>query len=273
MSEPTTEQDNEQPESAAEAKPAQAAAGFSLLRVSCVVLPVFLLAVGCVLFFGLFDGAGWIADLMKPPLVHSTGHVLMNGQPLSKGEVRTQHMTPGVAGAIGFMNEQGEFVLKTEIKGDFIDGAYEGEHKVMVTKYGMARGPSAPLLVPEKYASFKTTPLKIVVSRDTENRFPLTMEGEPADSGMSEEEFAAQQEKQGPDALTLTSQLFEKLDANQDGSLNAEELQVLTGDALEQVQAADQDNDGEVFHQELYGVVGRSPALFEPLVAEDDQEN
>ena len=39
------------------------------------------------------------------------------------GEVRTQHETPGVPGAIGFLNEDGEFELKTEIKGDRIDGA------------------------------------------------------------------------------------------------------------------------------------------------------
>jgi hypothetical protein len=246
---------------------------FSLLRVLRIVVPVFLLGAACVVFFGFFDGMAWLADLMKPPLTHSTGQVLLNGEPLAHGEVRTKPATPGLAGAIGFLNELGEFELKTEIKGDFIDGAYPGEHKVTVTKYGMAQGPVAPLLVPQEYTSFATTPLTITISRDSaDNKFPLPIAGEPASpTGVSAEEYAAANKEAGPDPADLASQVFEKLDANDDGTLSKEEVDQLDEELREAVRSADRNQDDRVGHQELYGVVSRSVDLFRKVVDGNDE--
>ena len=243
--------------------------GFSLLRIMRLVLPVLLVCVFAVLFFGFFDGVGWIQEKMRPPLVHGTGLITFNGKPLAFGEIRTSPTTAGLPGAIGFLDKDGKFVLQTELKGNRVDGAYAGEHRVMVTKYGMAQGPSAPLLVPREVASFASSPLKITVSREPgKNDFVIPIEGEPADQGREADgETAASEQPSGPDPLALTSAVFDNLDQDGDGMLSQTELAPLTEAQRSAITSANR--GGNVTKFDLYGVIGRSAELFKDFAASD----
>ena len=129
------------------------------------------------------NGTICVTGSTAPPLVEGRGQVFFQGEPLSLGEVTTQPDNPKLEGAIGFLDGEGRFVLQTEIHGDRIPGAYVGKHKVRARKYGERQGMSQPLVVPEQYASFETTPLTIVISESpSENEFRLTLEGELPES-------------------------------------------------------------------------------------------
>lgn len=146
--------------------PAQTPAQSPAIRpgvILLVVLPVALLLAVAGIFFGLFDGVQWLSDALKPARVSVVGRVVYNGEPLSDAIIETRPIDGDLMGAIGAGDDQGQFKLLTQIRGDFLDGAYAGEHQVTVKRYDtsvMAFGPP-PLLTPSKYASFNTSPLRI----------------------------------------------------------------------------------------------------------------
>ncbi|GIW96622.1 MAG: hypothetical protein KatS3mg110_4663 [Pirellulaceae bacterium] len=157
---------------------------FRLSRVLWVVVPALLLAGGAVVFFGFLDGMALIQRLTRPPLVPVTGTVFFNGQPLANARVMTKPTKEGLRGSVGFTDEQGNFYLEFDNAGTWIKGAYAGEHKVTVAAYGEQppAGPP-PLLTPEVYERFETTPLVINVTRDpSANHVRLELKGEPAGS-------------------------------------------------------------------------------------------
>ncbi|MBP89157.1 MAG: hypothetical protein CMJ64_20975 [Planctomycetaceae bacterium] len=152
----------------------------SLRRVFVIVLPITVVMLAIVVGFGFFDGAKWINDLLRPPMVAGSGQVLFRGAPLGGGELRSKPESKGLPGAMGFLDDQGRFDLKTDIDGDYVDGAFVGEHKVTVTLYGQAFAAGTPPLTPEKYASFDTTPLTIVVSKSSaDNMYLITLQEDP----------------------------------------------------------------------------------------------
>ena len=160
-----------------------AASALSLRRVFMIVLPVAVVMFGGVVGFGFFDGAKWIKDLLRPPLVAGAGQVLFRGVPLAGGELRSKPETKGLPGAMGFLDDEGRFDLKTPIDGDYVDGAFLGQHKVTITLYGQAFSAGAAPLTPKKYASFDTTPLTIVVTRSSaDNTYLFELEEDVEES-------------------------------------------------------------------------------------------
>ena len=246
--------------------------GFRLTRVLLIVSPVALVLGAGVLFFGTFDGATWLKELTYPPLVSGEGQVIYAGQPLALGEIRTRHTNANLPGAIGFLDDQGRFKIQTEIKGDRIDGAYVGEHKVRVTKYGPAQGPFAPLIIPEKYASFATTPLTLVISKSAaDNTYTITLEDDeggaprpsdrPGGSPAGANRPPTEDDSAGPSPGEITNMLFDQYDANSDGQLVADELTSLNEEQRAAILRADRAGDG-VGRQELFFAAGRLRQLF-----------
>lgn len=142
-----------------------------------IVVPAFVILAGAFVFFGLFDGAQRLANLMKPSRVSVTGRVLFNDEPLPNAEIATQPVKPGLRGAIGTTDEQGRFKLMTHIDGEFLEGAYQGEHRVtVIRRHNVSTLGPPPLMTPEQYASFDSSPLRIEVSQ--EHSVVLRLQGE-----------------------------------------------------------------------------------------------
>jgi len=161
-------------------KPGAKRSKFRLRRVLAVVVPVAILALVVVALPGLIDVDALLSDLSRPALAPAKGQVLFQGQPLLNGRVVTRPTGRGVS-AMGWTDDEGKFTLKTDVRGNYVNGATVGEHRVTVTAYGSSGGASAPpLLSPKQYASMGTSPLKITIGRSSDkNEFKLVLEGEP----------------------------------------------------------------------------------------------
>jgi hypothetical protein len=148
-------------------------------RVALIVVPlVVLLFIAAILFFGVYDGPGWLTGLIRPSLVHTEVRVTFRGEPLPEAVLITRPTREGLQGALGMpTDELGRYVLQTDLDGRYQEGAYPGRHKVTVARYGPSTGPSPPpLLTPQRYSSLDTTDLIIEVSRDPElNQFELKL--------------------------------------------------------------------------------------------------
>ncbi len=103
-----------------------------------------------------------------PSVATVKGKVLLNGQPLTKGQVGT--IPSAGRGANGIIQPDGSFELNTFRKGD---GALIGTHKVGVAAFeGGAKGPeggNGKLLVPQRYTNPETSGLTIEVKADGDN--------------------------------------------------------------------------------------------------------
>ncbi|WP_428306932.1 hypothetical protein [Lacipirellula sp.] len=98
-----------------------------------------------------------------PSLAPVSGKVLLDGQPLTTGQVLTQP-TAG-RGANGAIQSDGTFTLSSGRE----PGAMVGTHQVAVVAYevGASTSPEAPqgkLLVPQRYTSAENSGLTIEVS-------------------------------------------------------------------------------------------------------------
>jgi hypothetical protein len=146
-----------------------------------VVVPVAILAVVGVASIGFFDLDAILGDLTRPTLAPASGQVVYQGQPLLNAQILTQPTGGRGQSALGWTDDKGQFSLKTDIRGAYVDGATVGEHRVTVTAFGTSPGATAPpLLTPERYASMGASPLRITIGRDSaKNQFQLVLEGEP----------------------------------------------------------------------------------------------
>jgi hypothetical protein len=155
-------------------------AAFRPSTILKIVVPIALLMFGGVIFFGAFDGAEWFSNMAKPARLPVVGRVTYNGEVLPDAVIETRPVDTTLSGAFGSGDDQGGFKLVTQINGQFLDGAYAGEHKVTIKRYdmnAMSLG-TPPLLTPGVYASFDTSPLRIEVKKG-ETDFLLELEGEP----------------------------------------------------------------------------------------------
>lgn len=174
-----------------------AAAGraFRLGRVLAIVAPVALLLGGAVVFFGSYDGANKIREWLKPQRVTVTGTVYFGDEPLSGGEIYAQPVQPGLKESVGFLNNEGRFTLKMDIRGDYVPGTYVGEHIVTVKKYD----PESPigafqpdLFTPRKYLDPTTSPLRIKVDPDpSKNDFTIRLDWEEPEGRKKRRDAAA----------------------------------------------------------------------------------
>ena len=113
----------------------------------------------------------WELQSAPPKLVAFTGRVLYKGLPVSVGGVLTELADSALMGAVGALNENGEFTLMTNGE----PGAYVGEHKLAVS--AMSGGSPPVPIVPGHYTQPSTTPLRLVVTSDpSANRAEFILE-------------------------------------------------------------------------------------------------
>ncbi len=125
------------------------------------------------LFVGLAWGIGWLEpliDMASPTLRPVTGTVRYNGQPLTKGFVRTIHERGGRMGGLGPINADGTFELTTNDD----PGAFVGRHRVIVLCFDGGMPPKS--ILPERYSEPRLTPLVIQVSRTGPNQVQIELE-------------------------------------------------------------------------------------------------
>lgn len=153
---------------------------FRLGKVLMVVVPVAVLAVAALVLMRFMDVEGVLGSLARPKLVPASGQVLFQGKPLLNAQITTYPVSGRGLPALGWTDEEGKFTLKTDIEGNYVEGATAGEHRVTVAAYQPASGPGAPaLLTPQPYAAAGTSPLRITIgSNPTDNEFQFVLEGE-----------------------------------------------------------------------------------------------
>lgn len=170
------------PQSSVSTSPAgtSAPSQFRLFRVLLIIVPVALICVTIIAFVLFGDAENVLADLTRPPIAPVSGQVFFNDKPLADAQIFTEPVGGNGSEAMGWTDDQGNYSLKTDIRGKLIDGATVGEHKVAVLVYADAAPfGEPPLLTPRVYARVGTTPLRINVSRDEkQNQFKLELEGE-----------------------------------------------------------------------------------------------
>lgn len=232
--------------------------GFRLGRVLMVVVPLAVLVLGGFYMFTYGDGVKWITGLFTPSMVKVTGQVFQGGEPLPGAQVRTKPVREGLKGSVGYCDAEGKFTLQTDIEGDFVEGAYAGEHIVTVQKaqMGMATASAPPMLTAAKYGSFKETPLHINIDASKpENHFELKLEGAAIKADQPPTPAPAQ--SQGPNFGTvMLRQTVTQLDKNSDGKLTAEEMKAAPGGLGEELTRADKNGDGELDSAEMTALTG-----------------
>ena len=116
MNEPVTSANGGQRNSSATSRP-RASVG-RLVSITVCLLVVGGLGI-CWWTFG--EGEKWWHKAWLPAKVEFRGKVTLNGEPLRGGQLLTWPDQRGVPRSVGFIDETGEFVLRTDIDGDFID--------------------------------------------------------------------------------------------------------------------------------------------------------
>ncbi|MCR4414701.1 MAG: hypothetical protein NUV77_19980 [Thermoguttaceae bacterium] len=156
---------------------------FRLGRVLLAVVPLAVVACAGLLAWGYLDLGNRIHRAMLPPLVQVTGQVFLDAKPLKGAQVFTQPVGVRCNGAIAVADDEGRFALRTDVDGDFLDGAYAGEHRVIVLGLDpdAPSGPfKPPLVTPPECSEFDTTPLRIHVDRDpTRNHVEFRLDRPP----------------------------------------------------------------------------------------------
>ncbi|WP_459556269.1 carboxypeptidase-like regulatory domain-containing protein [Lacunimicrobium album] len=115
------------------------------------------------LMLGMLGAAGCGRTPEEPVFQSVTGTVRFNGKPIPKAEVtfHPQFDGPGWV-PVAVVNDDGTFAAGTKLAGD---GALPGKYKVTFTWRPAAEQLNdAPNLLPEKFASPKTSPIEIEVS-------------------------------------------------------------------------------------------------------------
>lgn len=113
------------------------------------------------------------ADLISPGLIDVRGKVTYNGKPLTDGFVQTYYTRKGWMGALGEVEKDGTFQLKTN--GD--PGVFSGDHRVVVMLMDNRFPPKH--LLPDRYTQPDTTPFVIHVSRWKSNEILLELTDAP----------------------------------------------------------------------------------------------
>ena len=99
-----------------------------------------------------------------PDRVPVSGQVLIDGKPLTHGEVR--FIPDGARASIGTLDEHGRFTLTCF---DGSDGAVPGTHRVEVAAAESLNEKEVRWHAPEKYASFETSGLTVEITGPTDD--------------------------------------------------------------------------------------------------------
>jgi hypothetical protein len=115
-------------------------------------------------------GTVWYVANIEPPLHPVKGFVFLDGQPMIRGAIITEH-SKGWPGALAGIADDGSFSFTT----NGALGAYEGRHTISFTLMDGGFPPSS--LLPAKYTDPKQSPFSIDVSATMDEkalRFELT---------------------------------------------------------------------------------------------------
>lgn len=114
----------------------------------------------------------------RPPTFQASGEVVFKGKPLAGAGVMFCPTDGRPAAAATDSN--GRFTLRTWTEAD---GAIEGEHVVCINKFvpesagsGNDLFPLGKNVVPEKYVSPRTSPLRVTITRKGPNEFLFELE-------------------------------------------------------------------------------------------------
>ena len=158
MTEPNTSTNTGKP-------PGRPHASFGRLLLIAVTLLV--VGIGGASWWTFGDGEKWWGNVWLPAKVEFRGKVTLDGQPLRGGQLMTWPDQRGVRQSVGFIGDDGEFTLRTDIDGDFIEQAFVGRHRISVLQFAPQVGATAPKLTsPVKYSSPDSSGLAITVDRD-----------------------------------------------------------------------------------------------------------
>jgi len=122
---------------------------------------------GGVYWWTFAEGEKWWHTILLPAKAAFRGTITLDGAPLRGGQLTTWPERAGVPKSVGFIGQDGEFILETDIDGNYFQYAFVGRHRVSIEQYAMQVGPSPPVMTsPAKYASPATSGLAITVDRD-----------------------------------------------------------------------------------------------------------
>jgi hypothetical protein len=162
------------------------------------------LVVFALIILGVFyDVSSMLPGSGPPALIEASGRVTWEGRPLGGGTVQTKPANPRHPGAVGFLDEDGNFDFRTQdAQGTYQMGIVPGKHKVAVTHYGVNYPMGAPPATPPHYADADTSPVEIVVSKSPEeNRFEIEVTGEPGRRGTIDELLGLTEKTEEPEAV------------------------------------------------------------------------
>jgi hypothetical protein len=138
-------------------------------RILLVIFPLGVAALAGAIAWGYFDVGTRISQWLSPPLVPVSGRVYLNGEPLTGGQVFARSLERAGCNALGKTDAQGNFTLRTDVRGDFLPGVFVGEHRVIIIKPDpdVPPGPyKPPVITPPECADFDNSPLRMKVERD-----------------------------------------------------------------------------------------------------------
>ena len=136
-------------------------------RLVAITLSLAAVGSGGVYWWAFEGGEKWWQNFLLPARAAFQGKVTLDGVPLRGGQLTTWPDRVGVPRSAGFINQEGEFILQTDINGTYVDIAFEGHHRISVAQFAQQVGPSAPRMTsPAKYADPATSGLQITVHRD-----------------------------------------------------------------------------------------------------------
>jgi hypothetical protein len=136
----------------------------------CMTRPFALLNAGILILFSVLS-AGCGDGL--PRRVPVSGHVLIDGKPLTAGFVKI--LPANDRGATGTIGEDGRFTLTTFEKDD---GCVLGKHPALVAGMEHKSAYVVQWLAPQKYSDVKTSGLEVEITGPTDNlEIKLTWDG------------------------------------------------------------------------------------------------
>ncbi len=136
-------------------------------RLLLIALGLVVVGSGGVYWWAFEGGEKWWHSVLLPTKATFRGKVTLDGEPLRGGQLMALPVRAGVPQSAGFIGQDGEFILRTDIEGNYVDHAFVGRYRVTVTQFAMQVGASPPRMTsPAKYASTATSELSITVDRD-----------------------------------------------------------------------------------------------------------
>ena len=169
----------------------------SLPLLLLIVVGLLGIGAGGVYWWTFGGGEKWWQNAWLPAKAAFRGKVTLDGNPLRGGQLTTWPDRLGVPRSVGFIGQDGEFVLNTDIDGNYIEQAFVGRHRISIAQFALQAGASAPRMTsPAKYSNPDTSGLFLVVDRDPSKNFAEF--ALVSDSQKSNEPAASAEDKSSP---------------------------------------------------------------------------